>query len=484
MTSTLNPVPAPAAASKLGPTKSDPIDFRSVMIGRLAARMSEVPRNVVRHLLLPHIPAEYDQNTSKVAGLIGELIAASSKNEPLAHQSSSESDQSISYSVAVSLRWLFEMEKDFGDSLRSRLVLKTLMPLYLAAGQGRRSTSTRDTLTMIRTACMLPELNRLTSDGDLSTWVREHVPANTDPIESILKSFQVDLALMADSFWRQATSKNFGTSVASVRGFEASVLSADKHRSWWSLAGQLCAQRAQINVPADLAVGVIAWEKLLDHWQRLSRTIIGQTDDSNIAEKSLASGPADSSQIDTTRKQVSGETKNLEENRIANDHRFVEIRSGRDPQLSSNLDQILQHCKNEQGTMALIVTKRLANDGENHGQGFENWQSRFIELMDAHGEATNVRGFISGDGELSLVFQGVDRAELGQWIRDSFAKINLANEDSSVATAVALPLVAGVAMVNAPSRSFKIDQLIQSAWRCLDGASKQGAGAVKTIEVY
>jgi len=229
---------------------------------------------------------------------------------------------------------------------------------------------------------------------------------------------------------------------------------------------------------------VIAWEKLLDHWQRLSRTIIGQTDDSNIAEKSVASGPADSSQIDTTRKQVSGETKKPEENRIANDHRFVEIRSGRDPQLSSNLDQILQHCKNEQGTMALIVTKRLANDGENHGQGFENWQSRFIELMDAHGEATNVRGFISGDGELSLVFQGVDRAELGQWIRDSFAKINLANEDSSVATAVALPLVAGVAMVNAPSRSFKIDQLIQSAWRCLDGASKQGAGAVKTIEVY
>ncbi len=96
----------------------------------------------------------------------------------------------------------------------------------------------------------------------------------------------------------------------------------------------------------------------------------------------------------------------------------------------------------------------------------------------------SVRGFISDDGELSLVFQDVERAELGQWIRDSFAKINLANEESSLATIVALPLVAGVAMVNAPSRSFKIDQLIQSAWRCLDGASKQGAGAVKTIEVY
>lgn len=484
MTATLNPVPAPAASFKLGPPKSDPIDFRSAMIGRLAARMSEIPSNVVRHLSLPHIPTECNQSTNKVAGLIGELIAASSKNEPLAHPSSPESDQSISYSLAISLQWLFEMDREFGNSLRSRLVLKTLMPLYLAAGQGRRGTSTRDTVTMIRTACMLPELNRLTSDDDLSIWVREHVPANTEPIESISKSFRVDLALMADSFWRQATSRHSETSAASSRGFEVSVLSADKQRSWWSLAGQLCAQRAQIIIPADLAVGVIAWEKLLDHWQRISKAIMGQTNGNNIVEKTFPSGPTGSCQLETKRVQVSSESKMLQENRIANDHRFVEIRSGRDPQLSSNLDQILQHCKNEQGTMALIVAKRLANERENHAQGFENWQSRFIELMDAHGESTNVRGFISGDGELSLVFQDVDRAELGQWIRDSFAKINLANEDSSVATAVALPLVAGVAMVNAPSRSFKIDQLIHAAWRCLDGASKQGAGAVKTIEVY
>jgi hypothetical protein len=46
------------------------------------------------------------------------------------------------------------------------------------------------------------------------------------------------------------------------------------------------------------------------------------------------------------------------------------------------------------------------------------------------------------------------------------------------------PLVAGVAMVNGPSRAFAIEQLIEGAWRCLDGASIQGTHAVKTIEVY
>ena len=99
-------------------------------------------------------------------------------------------------------------------------------------------------------------------------------------------------------------------------------------------------------------------------------------------------------------------------------------------------------------------------------------------------EATNVRGFLSDEGELTLVFQDIDRSELTQWIRDAFSKFNEVNPDSTLATPAAQPLVAGVAMVNAPSRSFKIDQLIQAAWRCLDGASTQGAGTVKTIEVY
>ncbi len=104
--------------------------------------------------------------------------------------------------------------------------------------------------------------------------------------------------------------------------------------------------------------------------------------------------------------------------------------------------------------------------------------------MDAHGEANNVRGFISDDSELTWVFHDVERAELSQWIRDSFAKFNNADAESTLVTHTAQPLVAGVALVNAPLKSFKIAQLIEAAWRCLDEATNQGAGAVKTIEVY
>ena len=480
MTSTLTPLNA-AAAPMLGPTRSDTIDFRSMMIGRLAARTTEIPRKVVRHLLIPHIPQDIDTRTNRVASLIGELISASNKNESLANQNTTESDQSVAYSIAVALQWLFEMEKDFGASLRAQLILKTLMPLYLAAGHGRRGDSIRETLTMVRSICMLPELNRLTIDGDLSTWARERVRVKMDPFESIASSFRIDLAMAANSFWRAATSKKTDSTGNSVRGFEVSALSKEKHRAWWSLAGQLCAQSAQINIPADLAVGVIVWEKLLDHWRRLNEAILDGPETKNIDAPSPGSR---STQVEKKERQHSATSVDSQKSRIADDHRFVEIRSARDPQLSSNLDQSLQHCRNEQGTMALVVAKQLATDSGSQSQEFQNWQSRFIELMDTHGESSSVRGFISGDGELSLVFQDVERAELGQWIRESFAKINVANEESSLATTVALPLVAGVAMVTAPSRSFKIDQLIQSAWRCLDGASKQGAGAVKTIEVY
>ena len=59
-----------------------------------------------------------------------------------------------------------------------------------------------------------------------------------------------------------------------------------------------------------------------------------------------------------------------------------------------------------------------------------------------------------------------------------------ASVDWSQFNAEVEPLVAGVAMVNGPSRAFAIEQLIEGAWRCLDGASIQGTHAVKTIEVY
>jgi len=124
------------------------------------------------------------------------------------------------------------------------------------------------------------------------------------------------------------------------------------------------------------------------------------------------------------------------------------------------------------------ATSTQVADGVDLGR----WQSRFIDAMMAESETADIRGFTTDNEELALVFVDADRAELSTWIRESFSKISAAGNGISMTEVE--PLVAGVAMVNGPSRAFAIEQLIEGAWRCLDGASIQGTHAVKTIEVY
>ncbi len=485
LTTASHPVSAPVG-------KVDSIETRSDTIATLAARMAEIPNEVVRQVLTPHTCRQPHGAHDPLVSLIEELIHASKTNEPLAGKVSVERDLAIGCGLAVSLRWLYRAESVLGASLTLRIILKALMPLYLAAGQGRAGTGIVDTFSLVRSSCMIFELDRLTSDNELAEWLVESNRLSLDPYESIAKSFRIALPNMGNVFWREMAAKSSDIEKSSTKLSDLTILTAEKHSAWWMLAGQLCSQRAQITIPATLSVGVIAWEKLLDHWQRVSRSLAQEVVHDNSKSKAIESKCSASSVEKSVAPLVenslklhdSATTKPNPKSKLTNDHRFVEIRSARDPQLSSNLDQLLQQIRNEQGTLSLIVVKKLGANVSASTIALQNWQSSFIEYMDTHGEATNVRGFLSDDGELTLVFQDVDRAELTQWIRESFAKFNEANVDSMLATAAAQPLVAGVAMVSAPSRSFKIDQLIQAAWRCLDGASIQGAGTVKTIEVY
>ena len=470
----------------------DSIELRSETLAKLAARMTEISKDVILQLVSPTTLRPSPGPTDPLASLISELIQATNTNETSTLRASVESDLAISRALAVSLRWLYRSEQVLGATLTLRIILKALMPLYLSAGQGRAGTGIVDTFSLVRTAGMISELDRLTSENELAEWLADGSRLTIDPIESIPKSFRVALPNMANVFWKEVAAKANGTEKSSMKLSDLTTLTADKHRAWWSLAGQLCNQRAQITIPAALAVGVIAWEKLLDHWQRVSKTLAEEVgcDSSNNNTLKLGGNLLSpektvvASVEQNTAARSSATTQSNQQSNIANDHRFIEIRSSRDPQLSSNLDHLLQQIRNEQGTLSLIVVKKLGANVSPASIALQNWQSTFIEYMDMHGEATNVRGFLSDEGELTLVFQDIDRAELTQWIRESFALFNAINPDSTLATPVAQPLVAGVAMVSAPSKSFKIDQLIQAAWRCLDCASTQGAGTVKTIEVY
>ena len=479
MTSTLATLSIPNPATK---PATDSTEFRSETIARLASRMSEIPTDTIRQMLSPHKSRLPESAIDPLVPLMTELLKATYANEPQTSNATEERDHAISSGLAVCLRWLNEHEPVVGERLNARLILKALMPLYLSAGQGRMGNGIAETFSLIRTTCMIAELNRLTTDFELAEWLKEDCRSNIDPIESIPNAFRIDLSRMSKTFWTHVRSRPGGPNGDAPKLIDPTTLTIAKHRAWWSLAGQLSSQCAQITVPAELAIGVIAWKKLSDHWLIVSKTFAGEP---TLAASSIVTTESLSSLNTVSKDESAVDALAAKENRkcrIDNDSRFVEIRSARDPQLSANLDHLLQECRNESGTLSLIVVKKLAAGSDS--AALQNWQATFIKHMDMHGETSNVRGFVSDDGELSLVFQDVEKAELAQWIRESFAKFNNSNADSALATSVAQPLVAGVAMVNAPSRSFKIDQLIQAAWRCLEGASNQGAGAVKTIEVY
>ena len=476
--------------------KVDSIELRSETLAKLAARMTEIPKDVIRQVVAPTSSRTSRCAIDPLVSLITELIHASNTNEPQTNGALVERDLAIGCSLAVSLRWLYRSEQVLGGPLTLRIILKAMMPLYLSAGQGRVGSGIVDTFSLVRTSCMIAELDRLTSENELAEWLSEVSRLNIDPMESIPKSFRIALPIVANVFWKEVAAKSSGVEKGSIKLSDLTTLTADKHGAWWSLAGQLCNQRAQITIPATLAVGVIVWEKLLDHWQRVAKSLAEEEgcDASNnatlAATRNLASPektvvPSDEqNEAEHAASNYQSNQQSKQQSKLVNDHRFIEIRSSRDPQLSSNLDHLLQQIRNEQGTLSLIVVKKLGANVSPASIASQNWQSSFIEYMDMHGEATNVRGFLSDEGELTLVFQDIDRAELSQWIRESFALFNAINPDSTLATPVAQPLVAGVAMVSAPSKSFKIDQLIQAACRCLDGATTQGAGTVKTIEVY
>ena len=146
----------------------DSVDSRSASLARLAARMTEIPKEVTRQLLSPKAFDVADRPSDPLVALMTELVQASCKNELSTSHITAERDQANSASLAVSVRWLYQMEPHFGEPLTSQILLKALMPLYLAAGQGRAGSGVVDTFSLIRTACMLVELDRLTSGHELA----------------------------------------------------------------------------------------------------------------------------------------------------------------------------------------------------------------------------------------------------------------------------------------------------------------------------
>lgn len=472
----------PALASTQGATdRPETCEFRSDALGYAAARTTKLAKECVNFIL--EVPGRLPVGNSPkpdakrtlcvIEALMNELLSSSMVNDPDQAYNTGPCQQ-IGAGLSRLVKNLYSIHESFGVLHSRRVLLRPLIPIYLSAGEGKLGTGLSDTLSLFRSTIAVAELNRLLESSDLTEWFLTK-SSQEDPFPHLENTFNISTNRLAKRFWHSTfQSRNEGVAI-SKRAIEALAIDTSKDKraaGWWSLACQFSEQNQKIRVPAEVAVGLVDWNRLLDHWHRLELALAGglpSSDHDGLPQKDL---------LPTAETSVKPKVTKL------NDRRFVEIRSVNDPELSSNLEKILTQARSNQTELSFLVVKCLESQQPTSPSAIQGWQSKFIHCIDEFGLAANARGFVSDEGDLSLVYEDVERSEVARWIRESFSKLQETDPEAKLAVASAIPLVAGVASVIAPSRSFKIEQLIQSAVRCLDGATKQGAGAIKTIEVY
>ena len=456
-------------------------EVRSDALGYAAARTTKMAKECVNFILeVPgRLPAgsttEPDAKNTLcvIEALMNELLSSSMVNDPNQAHNTLPCQQ-VSAGLSRLVKNLHSIHESFGALHSRRVLLRPLIPIYLSAGQGKLGTGLSDTLSLFRSTIAVAELNVLLESSDLTEWFLTK-SSQEDPFPHLENTFNISTNRLAKRFWHSTfQSRNEGVAI-SKRAIEALAIDTSKDKQaagWWSLACQISDQNQKIRVPAEVAVGLVDWNRLLDHWHRLESALTGSlpvSDRDGLPQKDSQPTAETSVKLKATK---------------LDDRRFVEIRSVNDPELSSNLEKILTQARSNQSELSFLVVKCLETHRPNSPSAIQGWQSKFIHCIDEFGLAANARGFVSDEGELSLVYEDVERSEVARWIRESFSKLQETDPEAKLAVASAIPLVAGVASVIAPSRSFKIEQLIQATVRCLDGATKQGAGAIKTIEVY
>lgn len=271
---------------------------------------------------------------------------------------------------------------------------------------------------------------------------------------------------------------------------------SETDRGLWELTCQLLRGDSQIHIPKSMTLGVVSWEKILQHWNSLKQALVSSSASSQKDSRKIV-GPVSGTCADLNiperlgaiKSHERGDATEVKEKKnnapvvaapVSKDRRIVEIRSSSDPQLKKVLDQLLQRSREEQSMLTIAVVSRLSVERERAA----NWFSPMIDQIILQSEAEDLKGFVTDVGELALIFYDVDRSDISHWLRESFSQLRSGNSGNTIHSEASEQLIAGVAMVNAPARSFQLEQLIDAAWRCRDGAAIQGANAVKTIEVY
>lgn len=183
-------------------------------------------------------------------------------------------------------------------------------------------------------------------------------------------------------------------------------------------------------------------------------------------------------------------------------HPLVEdfFESLEDQSLSKTLEGELTRARNEGRALSLIVIDSLTPHNSEldrskkksslSAHSFEVWMSSLCqELTDAGYEKSSGRIFSMGSGELIIVQLGGDRVKMMPWLRAVLENCEHPKSGKEAAKdGNADPkntgLVAGLASVERPNKSFRSEALVQAAKRCLEAARRQGANSIKSIDVY
>jgi hypothetical protein len=431
-------------------------------------------------------------------------------------------DRSEPFALGIEMivRYLIDHRR-WTNEHATRMVLQSLMPIYLASAQNKIGSSVSESMTYLRETIAVTVLDKVL-ECDLSQWLIHEVdPTGArawDPSYlPVRQAFSIDIIELASSVW---TSQSSGDSAAngSPISLQSGALNATRRQSHWQITMQWLSGTPQMTIPAELNIDRIAWQSLREHFSNFMQTI--------LVNGQPVSGRTEAVQIESTQERMigvletvdqalqdeligeshteAGSTKrrgaaviqedeaqatnqDVADPEYVEDHRVVEIRSSSDPNLVKALEHQLDECRSNQGSLALLVVRQIHRDAAKHRPKgcLELWQQSLVNHIRDNTEAGDIRGFMSPEDDLAMLVEDMDRPEVTAVVREALQKASIAHQVfNELAAESTIPLIAGIAFVASPARSFHLKQLIDAAWKCLDAAGNQGAGSVKSIECY
>jgi hypothetical protein len=418
-----------------------------------------------RHPLAWILPVTKSGNPSEVGPLDGDTSCSE-----LLLELTNTSGEAMQW--AAFLLWVRKHTETWDPLIRESCLLKPLIPLYLATkrplstlgswqrNEGR-SQADRTSRFLALELIALVELGRNLAHVGFSEWLNQRGMTGEDPSQTIQQGLSIDLQCMSQSLWSQSIlSQSLWSGVARNNAKDLDqVLNTNtddqtprsdlKHHQWWSLAWQWTRSAKGLLIPSGLTCSDLPWHSLATHWKKIH----------GLLNQTVPSQPP----------------------------KPMELRWSDDPSLENLLDRCLDEVRADQGILSMVSVRYLgATDSHSPtNDPLPRWHNEWLECMDGVIEENTPIGLMLSTGDLGLVYRDLDRNQLASLVREALGQFKeRLHEIGRLPENHPIPWIVGIGSVEAPAKSFRRQQLIDAAARCLENAAIQGAGTIKSIEVF